>query len=131
MKQLLFHPTIIAILFFVNLLGTIYGYFWYGDQLEQTPLIFLAFVPDSPTASLFFTIFLCCYLYGKQFKLIEAFAYVSLLKYGIWAVVMNALTWYVDGSLPWTGICLCYHMALWRCRHICTVLYIDFTFHIS
>ena len=46
--------TFLWILFTVNLLGTIYGYYWYKGQLEITPVAFLAFVPDSPTASLFF-----------------------------------------------------------------------------
>lgn len=48
---------IIWLLFIVNFLGTIYGYIWYGNQLEFTaanyPHWLLPFVPDSPTASLF------------------------------------------------------------------------------
>ncbi|WP_444685626.1 DUF1405 domain-containing protein [Alkalicoccus luteus] len=76
-------------LFIVNLLGTIYGYIWYEAQLMQTPWYFLPFVPDSPTASLFFTIVLGCYLAGRQWPLMEALAAVTLIKYGVWAVVMN------------------------------------------
>jgi hypothetical protein len=46
-------------LFWINFLGTVYGYEWYWGQLtytavEMSPLL-LPFVPDSPTASLFFT----------------------------------------------------------------------------
>ncbi|TBL80003.1 DUF1405 domain-containing protein [Paenibacillus thalictri] len=94
-------------LFWVNFLGTIYGYMWYGDQLAYTldnnPEWMLPFVPDSPTASLFFTAvigFLLFdnrrrYSYGTQKKtvhpvraFIEAFALVTSFKYGIWAVTM-------------------------------------------
>lgn len=106
MYRLLFHRYSMLILFIINLIGTIYGYIWYGWQLEITPAIFLPFVPDSPTASLFFTIFLGLYLLGRQNGYIEALAVVSLFKYGIWAVVMNLLTIAVAGSLSWQGYML-------------------------
>lgn len=88
-------------LFWVNFLGTIYGYIWYGGQLEYTfsnnPLWQIIFVPDSPTASLFFTVSILYLLYRKDepsgkksiFRgLMEALAVVTSVKYGIWAVVM-------------------------------------------
>ncbi|MCA0970362.1 DUF1405 domain-containing protein [Halobacillus litoralis] len=95
------------LLFIVNLFGTIYGYIWYEPQLVQTEAIYLVFVPDSPTASLFFTIFLGFFLFGRNVPYIEALALITLMKYGIWAVVMNGLT-FVDqgGSLPLTGYML-------------------------
>lgn len=89
----------LILLFIINLFGTIYGYMWYGNQLARTPAIFLPFVPDSPTASLFFTIFLGFYLFGRNVPYIEALAITTLFKYGIWAVVMNLLTLIVEGSL--------------------------------
>ncbi|BAC13729.1 DUF1405 domain-containing protein [Oceanobacillus iheyensis] len=96
----------ILILFIINLVGTIYGYYWYGWQLEITPPIFIPFVPDSPTASLFFTVFLLFFLFRKNIPFIEALAIVSLFKYGIWAVVMNLLTLYVDEYLHPSGYML-------------------------
>lgn len=104
--RILFHPYFLGFLFIVNLLGTIYGYVWYGNQLKNTPVIFLPFVPDSPTASLFFTIFLFFIIKGKQVPYIEALAFTTLVKYGIWAVVMNLLTLYVNGSLSWQAYML-------------------------
>ena len=50
----------------VNIVGTIYGYVWYRWQLVETPAIFLPFVPDSPTASLFFVFVLVAFLIGKN-----------------------------------------------------------------
>lgn len=93
-------------LFIINLLGTVYGYMWYSSQLVITPAVFIPFVPDSPTASLFFTIFLFFYLIGKNTPYIEALAITSLFKYGMWAVVMNVLTLIVGGSLSWQGYML-------------------------
>ncbi|WP_167506224.1 DUF1405 domain-containing protein [Halobacillus faecis] len=103
---LLKNRTFLILLFFINLFGTIYGYIWYEPQLSVTEPIFLLFVPDSPTASLFFTIFLGFYIFGKNVPYIEALAIITLLKYGVWAVVMNGLTLLEYGSLPWTGYML-------------------------
>lgn len=105
-KYALLDKYFLVILFLVNLFGTIYGYMWYESQLAITPPIFLAFVPDSPTASLFFTIFLLFFLFNKKVPYIEALAIMSLFKYGIWAVVMNVLTLVVEGSLSWQGYML-------------------------
>lgn len=76
-------------LLIINILGTIYGYIWYQYQLSETPWYFLPFVPDSPTASLFFVIVLIGFLMRKNFPLFEALAAITLIKYGIWAVGMN------------------------------------------
>jgi len=90
----------------INVLGTIYGYVWYGYQLAETPAIFLIFVPDSPTASLFFCFVLIGFILKKNFKLFEALAIITLVKYGIWAVVMNILTLMETGYLPIEGYML-------------------------
>ncbi|KGA97923.1 membrane protein [Alkalihalobacillus alcalophilus ATCC 27647 = CGMCC 1.3604] len=96
----------IWLLFMTNLLGTIYGYIWYMPQLVETELWFWPFVPDSPTASLFFTITLLSFLVGKKWPLIEAFGAVTLFKYGIWAVVMIVATNFTGGTLHWTSYML-------------------------
>ena len=98
--------TFLWILLIINLLGTIYGYYWYKGQLEVTPTAFLAFVPDSPTASLFFCIAIIGWLLGRNFGLFEALAIVSLFKYGIWAVVMNILTFSVEGYVSLVAVML-------------------------
>lgn len=105
-KDFLFSRLVLWTLFWVNLGGTVYGYWWYRYQLIETPPIFWAFVPDSPTASLFITIVILAFLYGRKLPYIEALAVVSLFKYGIWAVVMNMLMLLQDGSLGWQGYML-------------------------
>lgn len=96
----------------VNTLGTIYGYIWYGNQLAYTadnyPGWLLPFVPDSPTASLFFTLALILLLYPPRSaagvsvrSLIEALAVVTSVKYGIWAVAVILAGGYQGGNLDW------------------------------
>lgn len=94
---------VVWLLLFVNAAGTVYGYYWYRYQLAETPPVFLPFVPDSPTASLFFVLVLAAWLLGRSSPLFEALALVTLVKYGIWAVVMNVLVWRVTGTLDWAG----------------------------
>ncbi|WP_249871855.1 DUF1405 domain-containing protein [Oceanobacillus saliphilus] len=105
-KYILQDKKFVFLLFLINLFGTIYGFYWYKSQLSITPDIFLIFVPDSPTASLFFTIFLLFFLFGRNIPYIEALAIITLFKYGTWAVVMNLLTLIVEGSLGWQGYML-------------------------
>lgn len=103
---LLTQKSFLIILFIINLIGTIYGYYWYGSQLAITPNIFIPFVPDSPTATLFFTVFILFFIFNKNIPYLEALAVTSLFKYGVWAVVMNLLTLIVNGELPWQGYML-------------------------
>ncbi|MDQ0158476.1 DUF1405 domain-containing protein [Alkalibacillus salilacus] len=94
MKYLLLDRRLLVFLLIVNFFGTIYGYIWYQPQLEITSTVFIPFVPDSPTASLFFVIVLVGFLIGRHFGYVEALAMVTLFKYGVWAVVMNILTYF-------------------------------------
>lgn len=75
-------------LFFVNFLGSIYGFYWYKNQLIDVGSWLNIFVPDSPTASTAFTLVLLFFIWNRHVPLLEAFAAVTLFKYGIWAVVM-------------------------------------------
>lgn len=122
-KLVLFNKSFMGLLFVVNLFGTIYGYIWYESQLSVTEPKFLLFVPDSPTASLFFTIALLGWLLKKNWKLIEALALITLVKYGVWAVVMNIWTYLETGSIGWMGwMLVASHFAM----ALQAVLYIPF-----
>lgn len=93
----------LTLLLIVNALGTIYGYYWYRGQLAATEPIYYIFVPDSPTASLFFCFAIVGWLIGKHFKLMEVLALITLIKYGLWAVAMNLLTFAETGYLEPDG----------------------------
>ncbi|WP_151734493.1 DUF1405 domain-containing protein ['Paenibacillus yunnanensis' Narsing Rao et al. 2020] len=111
-ERLFLHRGMIWLLFAVNFLGTIYGYIWYGNQLAYTaehyPAWLLPFVPDSPTASLFFTVALLLLLYPPKGlkgtlvrELIEALAVLTSVKYGIWAVAMIFAGGYQGDVISW------------------------------
>jgi uncharacterized membrane protein YpjA len=106
-------------LFWVNLLGTIYGYQWYWKQMtytaERVSPAYLPFVPDSPTASLFFTGAIA-YLLADSYRsrkrdskqrsgwfrgIVEAFAVITSFKYGIWAVSMIWAGAYQGDLINW------------------------------
>lgn len=122
-KLVLFNKSFMCLLFLVNLVGTIYGYYWYESQLSITEPKYLLFVPDSPTASLFFTVALLGWLLKKNWKLIEALALITLIKYGLWAVVMNIWTYVENDYLDWLGwMLVASHFAM----ALQAVLYIPF-----
>jgi len=111
-KQLLLNRLILWALFISNGIGTIYGYYWYKDQLVETlnqqPIWQIVFVPDSPTASLFFTIAVGFLLFPPTSKLwrgvrkvIEALAVVTSVKYGIWAIAMILSATALGDPLEW------------------------------
>jgi len=123
-RAFLLNKAVLGLLFACNLLGTVYGYAWYWQQLVFTadnfPLWYVPFVPDSPTASLFFTLALLYLLvdrsgpsYGARQEpagrisllrgLIEALAVVTLFKYGIWAVTMIVAEAAKGGAVGWEG----------------------------
>lgn len=106
-------------LFVINFFGSIYGFYWYKNQLAFTePGILNLFVPDSPTASMFFTLVLLLYLLSRRSPLLEAFASITLFKYGIWAVVMIFWGAYLDvrpmmESLTWQHwMLVCSHLGM-------------------
>lgn len=90
----------------VNLLGTIYGFIWYGDQLAETPVFLRPFVPDSPTGSGLFTLVLLTYLMGRHFPVLEALAGITNFKYGVWAVAIIVAGWMLGNEIRWTDIML-------------------------
>lgn len=99
--SILIHKRFLWLLLTVNVFGTIYGYMWYAKQMQYTLQEFapwlVLFVPDSPTASLFFC-FSLMYLIHDRYRsdnfqhqgilrqVVEAFAVITSIKYGIWAV---------------------------------------------
>ncbi|HDP5853654.1 DUF1405 domain-containing protein [Staphylococcus aureus] len=102
----LYQRSWLMMLLICNILGMIYGYIWYGEQLSHTPWQFKIFVPDSPTAILFLVISISLILIRKQNSIIDAVAFVTLFKYGIWAVIMNILFIIEQGDITVNGLVL-------------------------
>lgn len=89
-----FKPLYLWILILVNFAGSIYGYYWYAGQLADTPWYYWPFTPDSPLSSTLFMITLFLFLAGKKPKLFPLLAYAGVIKYGIWAVIINVDLWF-------------------------------------
>ncbi|HDK3418778.1 TPA: DUF1405 domain-containing protein [Staphylococcus aureus] len=102
----LYQRSWLMMLLICNILGMIYGYIWYGEQLSHTPWHCKIFVPDSPTAILFLVISISMILIQKQNSIIDALAFVTLFKYGIWAVIMNILFIIEQGDITVNGLIL-------------------------
>ncbi|MCC0939468.1 DUF1405 domain-containing protein [Staphylococcus aureus] len=102
----LYQRSWLMMLLICNILGMIYGHIWYGEQLSHTPWQFKIFVPDSPTAILFLVISISLILIQKQNSIIDALAFVTLFKYGIWAVIMNILFIIEQGDITVNGLVL-------------------------
>ncbi len=79
---------VILFLAIANLLGAIYGFYWYKNQLLASPKPLWLFIPDSPLATLLFSIFLFLLFFNISQPFIEALASITIFKYGIWAVVI-------------------------------------------
>ncbi|MCC0996079.1 DUF1405 domain-containing protein [Staphylococcus aureus] len=102
----LYQRSWLMMLLICNILGMIYGYIWYGEQLSHTPWHFKIFVLDSPTAILYLVISISLILIQKQNSIIDALAFVTLFKYGIWAVIMNILFIIEQGDITVNGLVL-------------------------
>ncbi|QTH44886.1 DUF1405 domain-containing protein [Cohnella sp. LGH] len=101
-RNVLLHPAILWLTMIIYVPGTVYGYYWYKGQLIETwnehPHWQLPFVPDSPTASLFFALaLLWLWVSPKRSRhawinairgIIETLGVVTSVKYGIWATAI-------------------------------------------
>lgn len=109
---MMYNKTFLWLLFIANFLGTIYGYYWYKEQLADTPWYFWPFVPDSPTATLFLAIVILLILFNRHSGLIDALAFTTLIKYGVWAVIMNILYFIEIGYVTDIGLMLIFSHSL-------------------
>jgi uncharacterized membrane protein YpjA len=118
-EHFFFSKPMLWLLLVTNGAGTIYGYLWYGNQLKVTydtmDAWLLPFVPDSPTASLFFTLSLVFIMIDRSSRsdvlrsrlytivraFVHAFAIVTSIKYGIWAVAMIAASGLQGDVIVW------------------------------
>lgn len=133
-RETLTHRALMSLLMIFYIPGTIYGYYWYENQLRETwsnnPHWQLPFVPDSPTASLLFALALLWlwiqpdrsergWVRGIRGTL-EALAVVTSVKYGIWAcAIIFAGAAQGDTIEPSSWMLVASHGAM----AVCAVLY--------
>lgn len=83
----------------INIAGSLYGFYWYHQQLAATPPVFWPVVPDSPLATTFLSLLLLAGLLGSRPAILRALAGVACIKYGLWAVYIISQYWYIGGSV--------------------------------
>lgn len=101
-----FQPRYTAPLIIINILGSVYGYFWYREQLAVNPLYFWPFIPDSPLSTTIFALALLIQRRGFASNLFQAVAFTANIKYGLWAAVIISQYWLGGGQAEFIEIML-------------------------
>ena len=82
----MFDRKILYLIISANFLGALFGFYYYGEQLMSTDLLLWVFVPASPIATLFFAASIYLNLKDRGLPVLDALAFVSNFKYGLWTV---------------------------------------------
>lgn len=99
----------------INVLGTLFGFYYYADQLSANPVHLWPFIPDSPLATLFIALSFTLAAYKKESGLIDALAFIGNLKYGLWTVFTLLYYYeifYTGNPLPMYLFMLFSHVAM-------------------
>ncbi|WEL19353.1 DUF1405 domain-containing protein [Candidatus Nanohalococcus occultus] len=90
----------------VNLVGTAYGFYFYGDQLRETSVLLWIFVADSPLSTLGIAAAVTLRKIGRQNKYVDAYAFLANLKYGLWTAIVLLIYFRGFTSINSTGMYL-------------------------
>lgn len=93
-----FRRWFLIVLVILNVLGSVYGYYWYSGQLKVTPVYLWLFTFDSPFSATLFALAMIGFLMGYNNKLLQLIAYTGVIKFGIWASVVIVDFWIAGGT---------------------------------
>lgn len=93
-------------LILINCGGSLYGFYWYREQLAATPLKYWLFVPDCPLATLLFAVALWLIYRGRESDPFTVLTLFGLVKYGFWTVFVLELYWRTGGPLVFADFAL-------------------------
>jgi uncharacterized membrane protein YpjA len=79
---------LLLIVLLINVAGTLFGLYYYWDQLAMTPWYLWLVVPDCPLYTLFMAIALTLILIGKPWTTFNAITAVGTTMYGTWTVIV-------------------------------------------
>lgn len=102
----LWNKSFLKILLIINIIGSLYGYYWYRGQLLSTDVLFLIFVPDSPLSTTLFSLVIYCKIKEKTLKILPLLSSAFLAKYGLWAVLINFHLLFIGESFTWINLML-------------------------
>lgn len=92
--EFIFKKKVLYMIVFANLLGTLFGFYYYSDQLLSTDPLLWIFVPASPIATLLFAASVYLNVDDGGVPILDALAFISNFKYGLWTVF--CLTYYSE-----------------------------------
>ncbi|NLK01036.1 MAG: DUF1405 domain-containing protein [Clostridia bacterium] len=101
-----FRKWFLTVLIIVNILGSIYGYYWYAGQLAVTPKKLWLFTFDSPFSTTLFALALLGISFGVKNRILQLVAYTSVIKYGLWAAVVIVHSWLTGIDPTWITVML-------------------------
>jgi uncharacterized membrane protein YpjA len=83
---------LLLVVLLINVAGTLFGLYYYWEQLGMTPWYLWLAVPDCPLYTLFMAIALTLILIGKPWTTFNAITAVGTTMYGTWTVIV--LLWF-------------------------------------
>lgn len=86
LRDFLLSKRIAALIATINLFGTAFGFYYYLPQFQEVSPALWIFVADSPIATFAIALSLIFYIYGRNSDLLNIFAFISNVKYGLWTV---------------------------------------------
>ena len=97
-RVFLLREDILKLLILFNLGGTAFGFYFYRYMLGSNPVKLWPFIPDSPLATLFMALSLTLYLKDRSNDVVNVFAFIGNLKYGLWTpfVHLNMMSGFLD-----------------------------------
>lgn len=78
--------SVLAVALLINLLGTVFGYYYYQNLLASSPAWKWIFIPDSPNSTLIFSAAIVLILLGRPSSTLGALGCVYIMKYGLWTM---------------------------------------------
>ncbi|MFB6253670.1 MAG: DUF1405 domain-containing protein [Halobacteriaceae archaeon] len=101
------------IIIIINVLGTIFGFWYYRFQFMNTPVVMWPFVPDSPGATLLMAVSLGLWKLDIDYEWIHALAFYGNIKLGIWTPYVQLVLNGPQGIQRWLYIFLIFsHLAM-------------------
>lgn len=74
----------------INIMGSLFGVYYYWDQLMMTPPYLWIFVPDCPLYTFFMVLILTGLMSGRMSDTFNAITAVGLSMYGAWTMLVLA-----------------------------------------
>lgn len=88
-----YHRSFLHLLLWVNVVGAIFGYNWYVDQIRTLPVYVWPVVVDSPLAVTGVALVCLLRLRGRVVPWLELWSALAVIKYGAWAAMLWIGSW--------------------------------------